>query len=54
MAAIEDLKKKLPRVKHSEIVIVTERSTHALSSNKPICEYYSPRYGWGASLEEEE
>jgi CRISPR-associated endonuclease/helicase Cas3 len=52
--AVEELKKKLPRLKYCEIVIVTEQSNEAFSSNKTICDYYSPRYGWGASLEEEE
>jgi hypothetical protein len=41
-------------LKYCEIVIVTEQSNEAFSSNKTICDYYSPRYGWGASLEEEE
>jgi CRISPR-associated endonuclease/helicase Cas3 len=54
MAAIEDLKKKLPRLKYTEIVIATEHSTEAFSLNNAICNYYSPRYGWGASLDEEE
>jgi CRISPR-associated endonuclease/helicase Cas3 len=54
LSAVEDLKKKLPRLKYTEIVVVTEQSTEAFFSNRLICDYYSPRYGWGASLEEEE
>lgn len=53
-AAVEDLKSKTPRLKHTEIVIVRERSSQALETNNPICDYYGPRFGWGASLEEEE
>jgi CRISPR-associated endonuclease/helicase Cas3 len=52
-ATVEDLKKSLLRLKYTEVVIVTENSTEAFSSNNAICDYYSPRYGWGASLAEE-
>jgi len=52
--AIEDLKKKMSRLKFTEVIIVTEQSTKAFSSNKTICDFYSPRLGWGVSLEEEE
>jgi CRISPR-associated endonuclease/helicase Cas3 len=53
-AAVEDMKNKTPRLKHTEIVIVNEQSSQALETNNSICVCYSPRYGWGASLEKEE
>ena len=52
--AVEDLKNKFSRLKYCEIVVVTSQHTEALNSNKSISDYYSPRYGWGVSLIEEE
>jgi CRISPR-associated endonuclease/helicase Cas3 len=54
IAVVEELKKQTPRLKYSDVVIVNERSTTALSSNKSISNHYSPRFGWGAPLNEEE
>ncbi len=47
------LKSEISRLKYSEIVLVNCRSSEALSGNKPISEYYDPRLGWGAELNEE-
>jgi len=51
--AAEELKEKYYRLKHSNFVVVTEKSDMAMSSNNMICDYYSPHYGWGRSLNEE-
>lgn len=52
--AVEEIKERIPRLKCSKFVIVTEQSDSALSSGQEISEYYSPHNGWGASLIEEE
>jgi CRISPR-associated endonuclease/helicase Cas3 len=51
---IDALKVENLRLKYSEIVIVEQRSNSAFLKNGKISNFYDPRLGWGAELNEEE